>query len=278
MGVSDPAVIDWKWYYHILDLGPWAVVLALLAGLKFNHRAAAWLILLPALAVAIGWSMLVRLLSLSADTATGLGGLLVVIALSWAAVWLVAPWLARRTGGTALALAMVVMLATGAAYYAVVLDFRAPDIVVAAVVHLIGSLALVLAHVLAAICSRRQYRLGRFSAWLVLWLPLVPIVAVPIGLLITSPLWMGGAPEVLMFLVGMVISATIGGGLLGLAFYLVNLPFLLLVQRSPFWAARFQTALRLTPASDPYQVAADPAASEQWLDSVPESAFPEKEL
>jgi hypothetical protein len=253
-------------------------VLALLAGLKFNHRAAAWLILLPALAVAVGWSMVVRLLSLSADTATGLGGLLVVVALSWSAVWLVAPWLARRTKGTALALALVVMLATGAAYYAVVLEFSTPDIVVAAVGHLVGSLALLLAHVLAAICCRHQYRLGRFSAWLLLWLPLVPIVAIPIGLLIASPLWMGGAPEVVMFLVGMVISAMIGGGLLGLAFYLVNLPFLLLVQRSPFWAARFQTALRLSPTSDPYVLAADPAESAPWLDSVPESAFPGKEL
>jgi len=36
---------------------------------------------------------------------------------------------------------------------------------------------------------------------------------------------------------------------LGVALYLLNLPFLALAIRNPFFAARFQSVLRLTPAA-----------------------------
>jgi hypothetical protein len=45
-----------------------------------------------------------------------------------------------------------------------------------------------------------------------------------------------------------IFGSVIGGGLLGLTVYLVNLPFMFLVARSPFFQSRFQNVLRLTPA------------------------------
>ena len=110
---SSSAVVHWRWYYHFPSLGLWAVLVALLVLVKANRRGQAWLILLPVLVVALGGSMLARLLSLPPEDAELFGGVLVALAASWAAIWLLAPWLAGRSVAAALLLAMATMLSRG---------------------------------------------------------------------------------------------------------------------------------------------------------------------
>jgi hypothetical protein len=252
---SSPAVVEWRWYYHVPSLGLWGVLVALLVLVKSNRRAQAWLIWLPVLAVWLGWSMLARLLFMSAETAEPLGGFLTALAASWAAVWLLAPWLARRRILAGLALAMVAMLAVGGVYYASVYDFRSfggPEFL--SVLHGVGALVLLVATVLGASRCHQAYQPRRFLAWLLLWMTVVPLIVFPLVVLVTivsTSIWAEGLPGLLelVSLVAMaLISSVIGGGVLGVALYLLNLPFLFLAMRNPFYRTRFQDALRLTPA------------------------------
>jgi hypothetical protein len=256
---SSPAVIEWRWYYHVPSLGLWGVLVALLVLVKPNRRAQAWLIWLPVLAVSLGWSMLARLLFFSAETAEFLGGFLTALAASWAAVWLLAPWLARRRILAGLALAMVAMLAVGGVYYMSVCDFGSfggPEFL--SVLHVAGSLTLLVATVLGASRCRNADQPRRFLAWLLLWMTVVPVISFPLVVLVilTSTFaWSEGLPgfvegfvEFVSLAAMALISSLIGGVLLGVALYLLNLPFLFLAMRNPFYRTRFQDALRLTPA------------------------------
>jgi len=252
---SSPAAIEWWWYYHVPSLGLWGVLVALLVLVKPNRRAQAWLIWLPVLAVPLGWSMLARLLFFSAETAEFLGGFLTALAASWAAVWLLAPWLARRRILAGLALAMVTMLVVGGVYYASVYEFRSlggPEFL--SVLHVAGSLTLLVATVLGAYRCRNAYQPRRFLAWLLLWMTVAPVIGLPLIVLVTlvsTSIGSEGLPGLIEFvsLAAMaLISSLIGGAVLGVALYLLNLPFLFLAMRNPFYRTRFQDALRLTPA------------------------------
>jgi len=252
---SSPAVIEWRCYYHVPSLGLWGVLVALLVLVKPNRRAQAWLIWLPVLAVPLGWSMLARLLFFSAETAEFLGGFLTALAASWAAVWLLAPWLARRRILAGLALAMVTMLVVGGVYYASVYEFRSlggPEIL--SVLHVVGALTLLVATVLGAYRCRNAYQPRRFLAWLLLWMTVAPVIGLPLIVLVTlvsTSIGSEGLPGLIEFvsLAAMaLISSLIGGAVLGVALYLLNLPFLFLAMRNPFYRTRFQDALRLTPA------------------------------
>jgi len=247
---SVPAAIDWRWYFHVPSLGVWGLLVALLVLFKSNRHAQAWLIWLPILAVSLGWSMLTRLLSISPQTAEPFGGFLVALAASWAAVWLLAPWLARRRLPIAFALALAAMLAAGGLYYFNVYGFvAAEELLPLSVFHGAGSLSLLVATVLGAYFSRPEYHPRRFLAWLLLWTIIVPVLSIPLVALGSAFFWSGGLWEFVGILVMALISSLIGGGVLGVALYLLNLPFLALAIRNPFFAARFQSVLRLTPAA-----------------------------
>lgn len=254
---SAPAIIHWRWYHHFPSLGLGVLLVALLFLPKFNRCAQAWLILLPVLAVSLAWSMVARLLFLSVEVAESFGGVLVALAASWAAVWLLAPWIARRRIVTGLVLAMVVMLAGGGVYFFSVYDLGSADeMMFPGVTHLVGALALLSATGLSAFNCRRKYQPRRYMAWLLLWTMAAATVLVVLNVL----LWLlgpmifatifdgSGAWEMLAMLVMALVFTCIAGGLLGVAIYLVNLPFLLLATRNPFYRDRFHDVLRL--ASD----------------------------
>jgi len=240
---------SWRWYDHVPNLALWGLLVALLVVAKFNHHVQAWLILLPVLAVSLGWSLLSRLLFLTPDTAESFGGFLVALAASWAAVWLLAPWLARRHVVTALMLALAAMWGAGGVYYFRVYGLGAADeFLPLAVFHAAGALSLLAATVLGAYFCRSEYQPRRFMAWLLLWMLLVPVLSIPVVTLGLAFFWAGGLMEFVGILVMVIIGSLVGGGVLGVALYLLNLPFLALAIRNPFFAARFQSVLRLTPA------------------------------
>lgn len=249
---SAPAPIEWRWYYHVPSLGLWGVLVALLVLVKPNRRVQAWLILLPVLAVVLAGSMLARLLSLPPSAAESFGGFLVALAAAWAAVWLLAPWLAARRVAAGIPLALAVMLVVGAVFFVSVCDFGSiGELSFWIVVHLAGALALVVATVLAARRCRSGYRPRPFMAWLLLWMLVVPIVGIPVAALLTGLFTGGGLMEFVAMLIMAVFSSLIGGVMLGMVLYLLNLPFLFLALRNSFYRERFQSALRLKPAAVP---------------------------
>ena len=245
------------------------MLVALLVLVKPNRRAQAWLILLPVLAVALGGSLFARLLSMPPSAADGFGGFLVALAASWAAVWLLAPWLAPRRVAAAIALALVVMLAVGAVYFLSVCDFGLIDESrMWIVIHVAGAIALLVATALAARRCRSGYRPRRYMAWLLLWMLVVPMLSIPVATLVTGLFAGGGVMEFVAMLVMAAFSSIIGGAMLGVVLYLLNLPFLFLALRNPFYGERFQSVLRLTPAAAAEVVAAETVGGVPALDAV----------
>ena len=254
---SSPVVVDWQWYYHVPSLGLWIVLAALLILVRSNHCFQAWLIVLPVLAVQLGWSMLARLLSLPAGGAESFGGVLVALAASWAAVWLLASWFAQRGILTGLALALGLMSATGSAYFVTVYDIGSMDQAVFTIISfLAGALILLGASALAAVSCQRWSGSKRFSGWLLLWtvattvlLTMLTATVSLVGPMLLGGLFAGSGPfELVTMLLSLLFASLIGGGLFGVMIYLVNLPFLLLAKNSPFYRERFHDALRLVSA------------------------------
>jgi hypothetical protein len=246
---SRPAVVQWRWHYHVPSLGVWALLVALLVLVKPNRHAQAWLIWLPILAVLLGWSMLTRLLSLSPQTADPMGSFLTALAASWATVWLLAPWLARRRFPAAFAIALAAMLAVGGLYYYSVYGSSGDaELFMLGLLYAVGVLSLLVATSLGAYFCRPSYEVRRFIAWSLLWTVVVPVLSIPLVVLGSALFWAAGTGEFVGILLMALISSLVGGGVLGMAIYLLNLPFLVLAIRNPFFAARFQETLRLTPA------------------------------
>lgn len=266
---SSPVAIDWRWYYHAPSLGLWGVLVALLVLVKRNRYAQAWLILLPVLAVVLGGSMLTRLLSMPPSAAEGFGGFLVALAASWAAVWLLAPWLAQRRVAAAIALALLVMLAVGGVFFLSVCSFDAIDeIYFWIVLHVAGAVALLTATALAANRCRWSYRPRRFMAWLLPWTLVVPVVSIPVATLVTGLFSGAGLMEFVGMLIMAVFSSIVGGMVFGMLLYLLNLPFLFLAVRNSFFRDRFQGVLRLTPAEPDQIVVAESISNVPALDAV----------
>jgi hypothetical protein len=252
---SSPVVVHWRWYHHVPSLGLWGVLVALLLLVPANRSAQAWLIVLPVLAIQLGWSMLARLLSLPVAVAENFGGVLVALTVSWAAVWLLAPWLSRRLVPVGLVLALVLMSVVGAVYSFSAYDMGSMDQAGFSIVSFaLGSFLLLSSTVLAAFSCRRWQRPEFYWAWLLLWIMVVALVLPMVlgGILLVGPIIAlsgGGAMELAFMLASMLIGLLIVGGLSGAMIYLVNLPFLLLARKSPLYRARFENALRLV--SDP---------------------------
>jgi hypothetical protein len=62
-------------------------------------------------------------------------------------------------------------------------------------------------------------------------------------------------------------ASIIGGAVLGVVLYLLNLPFLFLALRNPFYGERFQRVLRLPPAV-PSELLATETGGALALDAV----------
>jgi hypothetical protein len=109
--------------------------------------------------------------------------------------------------------------------------------------------SLVIAHVLAAIACRRGFTPRRFMAMLLPAMLVFTLLAVP-ATGVAVILAQGVSPlELALQFVMMMVTGLVAGGVLGVVLYLVNLPFLTLAWRNPFYAARFQQVLRLTPVA-----------------------------
>ena len=138
--------------------------------------------------------------------------------------------------------ALAAMLATGGlacfSYFAVAYSDATS---VFAVCFSVFAPALLLASALSGRCCRGRYLPKRFMAWLVLWIILVPLVAMiaygvgVVGLVI-------GEPDALpVILVQVILVAFPVGGVL----YLLNLPVMTLAFCTPCYRDRFRSVLGL---------------------------------
>jgi len=251
---TPPVTVEWRWYYHVPELAIWILVGALLVFVKENRNWQAWTILIPAiLLTTIIWPLIVRLTprafhslccftrDAQADFAFNwlIGG--------WTAVWLMAPWLARRRPAVAFSLALVFLLLSGTVAHVVAFSgvrscFSSTIVwykylLPAILWYGTCAVAMLLGMTLGAIRCRNICRPRRFLVWLA--------IGILSGALVGTAMYAcsrlsGRIP--LTFLL-------VGGGVesLGVAAFTfsVNLPFLYLAHRCPFYRDRLRKVLGL---------------------------------
>ena len=112
--ISDPAVVDWHWYYPALPMSPWALIALLLVVPKANRNRQAWLILIPAVVVLILWRTTALLLDMGFESQQQMGCLVMAGTVGWTAVWLLGHWLGSRFKTLTFLSIVAVMAAVGA--------------------------------------------------------------------------------------------------------------------------------------------------------------------
>jgi len=283
---SEPVVLRWRWYYHFPLAILWIPLALLLIGVKENRKWQAWLILMAIFAAMVFWGMLVRLFmmpSFASDPITFLFG---AVAMSWAAVWLLGPWLAPHGWFGRLLLALGTMLVMGVlahcANYGIALPSSSQSF---AIGFGAASLALPLAVALSGLCCRRHGRPRIFMGWLFLWTSLGGIV----GMLVSSVaativmLPWEGPFQAMGMLVLMIAGSLLGGAFFGIGIYLTNLPFMVLAFRNPLYRERFYRVLSLPapaiPGASPFRDgepwAPQPASEQQPPGGRGEEAVPD---
>jgi hypothetical protein len=249
IGTAKSAAVpfSWRWYYHTPSLPVWGLLLAMLILVRGNHSWQAWLILLPPLLVMLVWRMFARLVSLPPSAAEPMGNIFVALAGAWGVVWLLGHWLAARHGAIAFLSGLAVMLVVGAVSFLFAHGVgSAEDLVIWAVFYCIGSIALLAAMTLSGWLCRKEYRPGRFMAWLLLWAVVLPTVCLPIFAVVTALVESGGIVEFAGYLLAMLIASLVGGLVGGAMVFALNLPFMFLAIRCPLYRDRFCDVFRMS--------------------------------
>lgn len=181
------AVFHWSPFYTLLGFLPWALILALLLGVRRNRQRSAWGIWLGLVAAIWLAKLVVQGFGvLSSDAPEAMYPLLRGIALGGGAI-LLSPALGSGKSRWLqfLGVFLVVAACIGGSIFVAdqVPSGQAPLylLLVAAIPAVVTALTLSLAWR----CCRRQARLGRFLLWLALW-TLVLWLSAPLGLALLS--------------------------------------------------------------------------------------------
>jgi hypothetical protein len=238
---SQPAIVNWHWYYHLATAPLWAIVLLSVIAFRENRNAQAWLIVIPLAIVLILWRTPLLLFGIGQETIQSIGSPIFAGAMGWTLVWLFGDRLANRRfpGATVFLIILVMFVFGGLAFFA--LGGLKDSLFSNVVAYGISVGALVLSMAIAAHFSRNNFTPVRFGLWLLLWIALVSEVAVlcVAGLIITVNWAFGGQFLILVFMAS--ILALIVAGII----YVANLPFLILIMKSPFYRARFDAMFHI---------------------------------
>ncbi|MFZ1933658.1 MAG: hypothetical protein WCB27_10500 [Thermoguttaceae bacterium] len=257
--VSDPAIVDWHWYYHAVPASPWALIALLLVIPKANHNRQAWLILIPLVVVLLLWSMLTLLFGMAVGAQEQMGCLVMSAAIAWAAVWLLGHWLGSRYSTLTFFSIMAVMVAVAALTFFCCGEGDGVSIPLAAFAIYYGVMAvgLVAAMMLAGRFCRKRFSGMRFGLWLLLWMPVVtvglPMLIFLAWIVIAQDPW----PRVAGGLIAIPMVMTIFAGIL----YLFNLPFLILGAYSTFYRRRLEAMFRVKSIPAPASLGTTPFAA-----------------
>jgi len=165
---------------------------------------------------------------------------LTAMAIAWACVWLVAPWLRARRRFHRTLSAWAVMLVAGIVANCGYCGFSTfdSDALVRIVYWGAVSLPLVAGVMISGYVCRRSCRTSVFMLWLVLWIPVVcaPSLAAATAIHAMAK----GQFEALIFIA---CSSVMGTPILAGCLYVLNVPVMLLARFSPLWRERFHALL-----------------------------------
>jgi hypothetical protein len=166
-----PASVVWTPVFGLWGFLPWLILLPLML-LPRNRTGSAWLVVL----VLVGESMALAVLSNSLNGPLGsatddLAGFFTTQAVGLAAAWLAASYLTQKPRWLSALVMLLAMLGTGV-LGTVAMSIEKGEIS-SFIPFAIGMLFLAantaLAWLLASLCCRRRFGVGRFTGWLAFW-------------------------------------------------------------------------------------------------------------
>lgn len=244
----EPTIYDWKWHYSVPGLVIWMVLILALVLPKSNRNRHVLLIFVPLMIVNLLWLAFKEVANVSASSAVQFGTVLQSMAVGTAALWLTGGYF-KGHGGLArflLSFGTVVLVADlGVLSYSVEFSnetFLFLTLFVFLTLTVLAAIALT-----RAVCKGR-YRPTRFMLWLALWMLLGSMLAM-FGFFIVGSLIMSSGLSRSQFSQAL-LMIIIGGPVLGLGLYVLNLPFMILAFVNPFFRERLCDCLCLKPASE----------------------------
>jgi hypothetical protein len=241
-GEGVPVFVEWRWYYNVPSWPLWVLLLLLAVGPKHNRNRQAWLILLLPL-LAAGFSLLIRTLMPGSSQLDTFGQFITALAVAWACVWLVGPWLIRGDRIRTLLGACAVMFAVGAVGYLGYFGFWVSRNTTWATVGYWAacSVPLIAATALTGLCCRGNCSPLRLVFWPVLWMPVACASCISVLAVVMLVLEGGGGFFMLGNLVFVVMQGIVISGFVAGMLYVLDLPVILLRIFSPCYRERFRS-------------------------------------
>jgi len=177
--------------------------------------------------------------------------MIAALAITWAAVWLLAPWLSRAGRWRNAAACTVTMLVAGAIAYLSYYGFwfSAGSTGMLLFTWAACSISLPPALALSGRCCRRSFRPRLVALWLLLWLPICTAVPLVVCLILIFL-----AVEQRLELVPMVvISSLFFSAFLSCFLYVLNLPVMLLAGFNGVYRDRMRAMICPEPAAEPVE-------------------------
>jgi hypothetical protein len=228
---GSPTPFHWRWYYHLPTLPLWGLILVLLVVPKANRNRQAWLILIPLVLVLLVCRMPARLLSMPDEVTEVFGFIITSLAMAWSMVWLLGHRVAfGNRCATAVAI-LVVMAPVGPLSWYSQSDHSGTAIGVI-IWYEVSVLIFVAGMIFAARRCRNRFSAGRFYAWSFVGHYGATIAClVAMGILVTNL-----GPNLWDWLEQIAMATVV----IGTVVVLINLPFLILAIKSPFYRQRFE--------------------------------------
>jgi len=235
---GQPVVFHWPWYWHLSRLGPWALLALAVAVPKRNRDRRALLIFVPLAILSLLWPVATRPVAFSSVSLDRFNLLFESLVVGLALLWLHADRLRGYRGWVRVPLSLGLLLLAGLVAFVSAGQTLADPMIF----NLPIFVAILGAVLLAPLALARRMTRGRyvplvFMAWLAVWSLLFTAITAVLLAGVLQFLVSGGTMDLrlrILFWQG------VAGLALGVCLYVINLPYMLLMFRSPFFRWRFQ--------------------------------------
>jgi hypothetical protein len=223
-----------------MGLAVWLALILALVIPKANHDIRVLLILLPLVTVNLLWWLFMKFAGMNSVDAQEFSLIFTSMAVGVTVLWLIANYFVRFGGAVRFLLSfgtMVIIATLSTLSY--VTEFSDETTMFLALFVFMALTMLVAITLSRRLCGGK-YRPVCFMLWLALWTLLGSTFAT-FGFLIVASMIMSSGPD----LAEAILMLTLAGLILGLALYVLNLPFMILGFAHPFFRERFCACLRL---------------------------------
>jgi MFS family permease len=234
------STFDWKWYYSAAGSLIWLALILAIVVPKANRDLRILLILVPLVIVNLLWLAFKAISGMPSSAASGFDTVFHSAAVGVAGLWLVANYLHRFGGFARFFMSFATSVAVAClGVFSYSIELSNETVVMLALLALMALMMLVAITLARKLCGG-EYRPVCFMLWLALWTVLGSLVAM-LGFIVVGSIIMSGGPD----LSEGIMIVVLGGSIIGLCLYVLNLPFMVLGFTNPLFRERLFACLGL---------------------------------